>query len=110
MSRGSVSAITSASLTLTITRGTDGPSATGVDRYTASIAIDTPGGIVTAISSGEALLSGGVWRLRGRLAITGGTWNITAGSGGFTADLATGPTTAMNDDSIAWRLDAVASS
>ncbi len=110
VSRGSSTAVTSGSITFTITRGTDGPSATGVDGYTASITLDTPNGTVTATSSGEALFSAGVWRLRGRAAITGGTWNITAGSGGFTADLDTGPTAAMADDSIVWRLDALASS
>ena len=108
MSRGSAIAIASAAITLTITRGTDGPSATGIDRYTAAITIDTPSGTITATSSGEALLVGGVWRLRGRVVITGGTWNLTAGSGGFTADLDPGATTDPGDDTISWRLDAVA--
>ncbi|MGK0479691.1 MAG: hypothetical protein ACJAQ9_002750, partial [Ilumatobacter sp.] len=45
--------------------------------------------------------------LRGRTTITGGSWNVTAGSGGFTANIATGDPATMTDDAISWRLDAL---
>ncbi|MGA1051700.1 MAG: cell wall-binding repeat-containing protein [Ilumatobacteraceae bacterium] len=107
VSRSIGAVVTSASLTIRIDRGVDGPSSRGVDAYTASIVIDTPNGTITAESAGEAILSGGTWRLRGRTTVTGGTWNVSSGLGGFTADLDVGSTPAMSDDTIDWRFDAV---
>jgi hypothetical protein len=99
--------VSSASITFTITRGTDLPSSAGVDRFTATTSIDTPNGTVTTTAAGEALFVGGVWKLRGRTTVVGGSWNFATGSGGFVADLATGATADSTDDSISWRLDAV---
>lgn len=96
----------SSSLTFRIDRGSDGPSTTGVDTYTASFVVDTPNGTITAVSTGEAILVGDVWKLRGRTTITGGSWNVSSGLGGFVADLDVGPTPDMSDDSITWRFDA----
>jgi hypothetical protein len=107
VSRGVAAAITSATLTVTLTRGVDLPGATGVDRYTATFVFGTPNGIVTGTSTGEAVLTGGAWRLRGRSTVDGGTWNVASGLGGFRADLAAGATPAPGDDSISWQLDAV---
>ena len=89
-------------------RGTDLPSAAGVDQFSATTSIDTPNGTVTTTAIGEALFVGGVWRMRGRTSVVGGSWNFAAGSGGFVADLDTGASPAPTDDSIAWRLDALA--
>ena len=107
ISRGAPSTIDSASITVTLVRGTDLPGATGVDRYSAVLTLDTPNGTITSTSTGEAIFAAGVWHLRGRVDLTGGSWNATAGSGGFSADLDAGPTPAFTDDSIAWQLDAV---
>ena len=107
VSKGSSAPVTSASITFTIVRGTDLPTSTGVDRFTANMNIDTPNGTVTATATGEALFVGGVWKMRGRSTVVGGSWNFAAGSGGFVADLDTAGSTTMTDDSIAWRLDAV---
>ncbi len=107
ISKGSSAPVTSASITFTITRGTDTASSTGVDRFTATTSFDTPNGTVTATATGEALFDGGVWKMRGRTTVVGGSWNFAAGSGGFVADLDTRSSTSMTDDSITWRLDAV---
>ena len=110
VSKGSSTVVTSASITFTITRGIDLPSSTGVDRFSATTNITTPNGNVTATATGEALFVGGVWKMRGRTTIVGGSWNFVAGSGGFVADLDTKDSTTMTDDSITWRLDAVQTS
>jgi hypothetical protein len=107
ISKGASAPVTSASITLTITRGIDLPSSAGVDRFTATTSIATPNGTVTTTATGEALFVGGVWKLRGRTTVVGGSWNFAAGSGGFVADLATGATADSTDDSISWRLDAL---
>jgi hypothetical protein len=108
VSKGIAAAVTSASVTVTITRGTNLPSSTGVDRFSATATLNTPNGTITTTAAGEALLVAGTWQLRGRTTITGGSWNVTAGSGGFTADIATGDPATMADDAISWRLDALA--
>ena len=110
ISKGSSAPVTSASITFTITRGTDTASSTGVDRFTATTSFDTPNGTVTATATGEALFVGGVWKMRGRTTVVGGSWNFAAGSGGFVADLDTRSSATMTDDSIAWRLDAIQTS
>jgi hypothetical protein len=107
VSKGIAGVISSAALTVTISRGTDLPSSTGVDRFSATATLDTPNGTITTTAAGEALLVAGIWHLRGRTTITGGSWNVTAGSGGFTANLATGDPITMADDAISWRLDAL---
>ncbi len=107
ISKGASAPVTSAAITFTITRGTDLPSSAGVDRFAATTSIDTPNGTVTTTAAGEALFVDGVWKMRGRTTVVGGSWNFAAGSGGFVADLDTGTSPEMTDDSIAWRLDAV---
>ena len=107
VSKGIAGVISSAAVTVTISRGTDLPSSIGVDRFSATATLDTPNGTITAAAAGEALLVAGTWHLRGRTTITGGSWNVTAGSGGFTANIATGDPATMTDDAISWRLDAL---
>ncbi len=60
--------------------------------------------------SGEALLSGGAWHLRGNAVLTSGTVGANAGSGGFTADITLGNPGTSDDTvcgtSTAWSADA----
>ena len=67
-----------------------------------------PLGCSTARISGEALLSGGAWHLRGNAVITSGTVGASVGSGGFTADITLG-NPGTSDDTVVWNLDGVVS-
>ena len=104
---GSATPLDSASITLTIVRGVDSPSSTGVDRFSATVVLDSPSGTVEAGATGEALFVAGTWHLRGRVTIDGGSAQVPASVGGFVADLTAGATASPTDDSITWRLDAV---
>jgi len=103
---GMATPLDSASITFTLVRGVDLPGTTGVDRFTATILLDGPSGTVEALAFGEALFTSGTWKLRGRVAVGGGSAQVAPGTGGFVADLSTGATSAATDDSISWRLDA----
>jgi hypothetical protein len=103
---GTATTLNSASVNLTIIRGVDSASATGVDRFTATVVLDSPRGTVEATAVGEALFIAGTWHLRGRVTVEGGSAQVPASAGGFVADLATGATPSPTDDSITWRLDA----
>jgi hypothetical protein len=103
---GTAAPLASASITLTLVRGVDSSSSTGVDRFTATIVLDGPSGTVEATASGEALFSAGTWRLRGRAFVDGGTAGVARAVGGFVADLSAGASADFSDDSISWRLDA----
>ena len=73
---GSATPLDSASITLTIVRGVDSPSSTGVDRFSATIVLDSPSGTVEAAATGEALFVGGTWKLRGRVTVDGGSAQV----------------------------------
>jgi hypothetical protein len=103
---GSATPLNSASITLTVVRGIDSASSTGVDRFTATIVLNAPSGTVEAVATGEAVFVAGTWHLRGRVTVAGGSAGVPPGVGGFVADLAAGATAGASDDSIAWRLDA----
>jgi putative cell wall-binding protein len=107
---GSATPLDSASITLTLVRGIDSASSTGVDRFSATIVLDGPSGTVEAAATGEAVFVAGTWHLRGRVTIGGGSAGVPSGVGGFVADLAAGATAGASDDSIAWRLDAAQTS
>ncbi len=104
---GSATPLDSASITLTIVRGVDSPSSTGVDRFSATVVLDSPSGTVEASATGEALFVAGTWHLRGRVTVDGGSAQVPASVGGFVADLTAGATASPTDDSITWRLDAM---
>lgn len=106
LSQGQSTTVTSASTVITVTRGTDNATATAPDTFAASFTLDTPLGTVLGTARGEGLYSGGVWRLRGAVTFTGGTWNVTTGGGGFTADITVNGA-GFADDAINWRLDGV---
>jgi hypothetical protein len=101
VSRTEPASVTEAAIDLQIRRGV---SPTDPDTFDGSLSLSTTLGSVLATVSGETIFTDGVWRLRGQVTFIGGTWNATAGSGGFQADLianGTDPT----DDEIRWQID-----
>jgi len=103
-SRGSSAAISSSSLSVTLQRPTGG---LGPVTFTGSWAVVTSAGTVTGTASGEALLIGNSWQLRGHGVFTGGTWNVAGGEGGFSAQLATNTAGTSADDAITWQVDGI---
>lgn len=104
-SRTETSPVESTAITVTITRGIDGGGDPAPDRFTAAWSIETSAGFLSGTARGEAILAGGAWQLRGRSSFGGGSWNVTSGTGGFSADLFTGTPAHSADDAISWRLD-----
>jgi hypothetical protein len=47
-----------------------------------------------------------VWKLRGEAVFASGTWNVTSGQGGFSADIDVGAA-GLGDDQVTWALDGV---
>jgi hypothetical protein len=96
--------VSGAMLTLTVTRGA---TATAPHTVAGSFSLSTTSGVVSGTVAGEALLSAGVWRLRGSSQFdpTGGG---AAGSGGFAADITLG-NPGTGDDTVSWRLDGTVS-
>ncbi len=102
-SRTEPAAVTSASIDLNIRRGA---TPTAADAFDGVFSLTTGLGSAIGTVAGEAVFTDGVWRLRGRVDLTGGTWNATDGDGGFRADL-TANETDPTDDEIAWQIDAL---
>ena len=104
-SRGQIAGVAGAAVEIRLVRGSID---TEPDTFEAVISLSTTLGTVTATASGEALFDPelGTWSLRGSTDITGGSWNATAGLGGFTADLVAGEP-GEQDDALAWRIDAL---
>jgi hypothetical protein len=98
--------LTSASITVTLTRGTDQGATTGVDRFSAAITLTGANGTIEATATGEAIFTDGAWKLRGRVVVAGGSAQVAASTGGFVADLTPGATNSPATDTISWRLDA----
>jgi hypothetical protein len=99
--------VNSATLTFTLVRGTNTATSSGADLFTASWTITTPLGTVAGSANGEAILDGSTWELRGVSSVTGGSWNVGTGAGGFTASLSTNSPGDASDDAISWQVDAV---
>jgi putative cell wall-binding protein len=97
--RNDAAAVSAASIDVTITRGAGGSPTT----FTGRVTLTTSKGAVAATISGEVILDGNVWRLRGK-AVSGG-WNFSSGTGGFIADLDTAGTVTPDDDTATWQLD-----
>jgi putative cell wall-binding protein len=108
-SRGVNSPLSSSTLVVTLVRGGNTATQTGVDAFSGTFALVSALGTVTGTVSGEAILSGGSWRLRGRATFGPGTWNIGGGSGGFVADIGIAGPGTLADDSVIWRIDGSAS-
>jgi ell wall binding domain 2 (CWB2) len=104
VSRSAASTVSTAAVTITIARGVNTATSTGPDLFTATWSLTTPLGTISGSASGEAVLSAGVWRLRGSATSMSG-WNVTSGAGGFTADLQTNSAGVATDDTAAWRVD-----
>jgi hypothetical protein len=103
-SRGVPTTFGSTAITITLMRGTDLATVTRPDTFTASWSLTTPVGTVVGTAEGEAILDGGVWRLRGSSSFSGGSWNVEDGQGGFTADIdVVAP--GSGDDAVSWRVD-----
>lgn len=100
---GSPASVSGAMLTLTVTRGA---TVNAPNTVAGTFALSTTSGVVAGTVTGEALLSTGVWRIRGRSQFdpTGGA----AGSGGFSADITLG-NPGTEDDTVSWRLDGTVS-
>ena len=73
-SRTEPAVVSGASIDLRIRRGT---SSAAPDTFDAVLSLTTGLGSVLGSVSGEAIFSDGVWQLRGRVNLTGGTWNAT---------------------------------
>jgi hypothetical protein len=102
---GAAQAVTSATLNVTVTRG---PTVNSPNTVAGTFSLTTSTGMLNGTISGEALLSGGAWHLRGNAVLTSGTIGASAGSGGFTADITLG-NPGTSDDTVVWNLDGVVS-
>lgn len=104
---GSTARVESGSIVLALVRGENSRSTTGPDTFSAEITLTTGRGTVKAQVSGEAILAGGVWSLRGQVEFENGSWRFDSGSGGFAAELTVSSPGDLTDDSLEWRLDGV---
>ena len=102
---GAAQAVTSATLNVTVTRG---PTVNSPNTVAGTFSLTTSTGMLNGTISGEALLSGGAWHLRGNAVLTSGTIGASAGSGGFSADITLG-NPGTSDDTVVWNLDGVVS-
>jgi hypothetical protein len=103
-SRGLLSLVESAGLTVTLRRGVD-IGLIAADSFTATWSISSTAGSLYGKASGEALFVNGVWKLRGSAGVDGGSMPGVGGIGGFVADwTVNGP--GMTDDTVNWRFDA----
>jgi hypothetical protein len=109
-SKGQPTTVSSATVSITLVRGTDTATSRGPDVFDASWSLVTPLGTVTGTASGEAILIAGAWQLRGASTVTGGTWNLSRGVGGFSATLTTNTPGDATDDALSWQVDALVTS
>jgi hypothetical protein len=100
-SRGQSAVLSAATLDLNLRRGAE---PLDPDTFTGVATLSTSLGSVVLELTGETIFDGDTWRLRGRSAFTGGTWNATEGVGGFSADLQVGDE-GFADDSVRWVID-----
>ena len=99
---GTVAAISEATTTITLTRGTNPATTTAPDTFIATFTLTTADGTVTGTATGEAIFDATTWKLRG-VATFAGTWS---GRGGWKIDIGT-ESAGLADDTLAWRLDGV---
>jgi hypothetical protein len=100
---GTVAALSEATTTITLTRGTNTATTTAPDTFTATFSLVTASGTVSGAASGEAILDAGTWKLRGSASFSG-AW---VGRGGWKVDLGA-EAAGLADDTLAWRLDGLA--
>ena len=97
--------VSAAILSVTVTRGA---TAGAPNTVAGSFTLTTTAGTVNGTISGEAIVTGGAWHLRGQVRLTGGSAGVNVGSGGFTADVTLG-NPGTGDDTVSWNLDGVVS-
>jgi hypothetical protein len=103
-SKGLLSLVDSAGLTITLRRGVD-IGLVAADTFTATWSISSTAGSLYGKASGEALFVNGIWKLRGNARVDGGSMPGVGGIGGFMAEWTVdGP--GMTDDTVNWRFDA----
>jgi hypothetical protein len=103
--RGDAATITAATLTISLERGENDDEVVGPDTFTGTFVIATSRGTVEGTITGEAVLAGGVWQLRGMSEFDRGPSRIRNGVGGFSASIANGVTESVSDDTVSWKLD-----
>jgi putative cell wall-binding protein len=101
---GQARTVTSATVTIALTRGTDTPTVTGPDSFAATFSLTTDDGVISGTASGEAILDAGTWKLRGVTTFVAG-WS---GGGGWSIDIAT-VDPGLDDDTLSWSFDGVTS-
>ena len=102
---GETTAVVSATLSVTLQRGVNS-AITAPDGFLVQWTIETHQGSITGVADGEAVLSNGVWALRGTTSVTSGTWTGMSARGGFQADLDT-RRPGNEDDRVTWQIDGV---
>jgi len=105
--RGTATTVTAAELSITLERGENDDDILGPDTFTGEFTLTTSLGTVTGRLTGEAVLTGGAWQLRGRVDVERGTSGMRNGWGGVRATVTNGVTSSANDDAITWRVDGV---
>jgi len=105
VSRGAGTDVGGASINLAVTRGPNADPLVPVDTFSATLELRTPIGTVVGEASGEARFVEGRWELRGRTEFSGGTWNVAAGAGGFSATVDLNVTDDDGDDEVTWEVD-----
>jgi len=88
-------------ITLTVNRG---KTATTPDTFSAQWDIELSEGTLSGEATGEAIFDGGIWFLRGRSTLVGGTATDLRISGGFSGDIKVNGS-GNDDDSLKWRFD-----
>jgi hypothetical protein len=110
VSKGVSTTVSQASVTVSLVRGTNTATQTGPDTFSATFSLVTALGTITGTAQGEAVYGGTgaspAWKLRGESTVSGGSWNVTSGRGGFTADIVVGGA-GLADDAVSWRIDGV---
>ncbi|MDP6862719.1 MAG: cell wall-binding repeat-containing protein [Acidimicrobiales bacterium] len=97
--------LSASSIEVTLERGVEGVLPTP-DTFSASWTIEGSLGTTMGSASGEAVRVAGSWELRGKASISGGSWAIPPGDGGFSATINVN-SAGLSDDSINWVFDRV---
>ena len=103
---GESASLSASSLVVTLERGVEGAVPTP-DTFTATWTIEGSRGTIAGSASGEAILLGGSWELRGKATISSdGSWIGPSGDGGFSASINLN-SVGLGDDSVNWVLDGI---
>jgi len=103
-SKAQVASLNRLTVTVALERGV---SQNDPDVVSGAVSVLTNLGTVSGSFAGEGRLVSGTWQLRGRVTWSGGSWNVTSGSGGFRADISTQTGGTNGDDVLVWDADGV---